>query len=58
MASLKNIYREGWGMDKSSYRYGPMEGFCERDNENFDFTTAGEILAEKITPIFQVTSGE
>lgn len=42
----------------SGYRYDPMEGFCERYNEYFDFTTAGEILAEKITPLFQVTSAE
>lgn len=34
-------------MDKCGYGYDPVEGFCERDNEQFDFKTAGDILAEK-----------
>lgn len=35
-----------------------MEGICERDNEHFDFKTAGDILAEIRTSLFQVTSEE
>lgn len=45
-------------MDRDGYRYDPMEGFCELDNQHFDFKTAGDILAEKTTSLLQVTSAE
>lgn len=45
-------------MDRDGYDYGPIEGFCKRDNQHFDFKTSGDILAERRSSLFQVTSGE
>jgi len=45
-------------MGRGGCGYDPMEGFCERDNDHFDFKTAGDILAEIRMSLFQVTSGE
>ena len=46
-------------MDMGDYGCDPMEGVCEqRDNDHFDFTTTVDILADKRTSLFRVTSVE